>query len=466
MNYSPCLPVMVVALVFFLTDMVDCIGPSSGNQTRLSLLTYLLDTERYDSRVPPEYEKNVPTKITIRVHLLSFDSVSETRMDYSVELFLTQEWRDERLHFANQTDSKWLEVDSKMMNVVWVPDVYFRNEKSGSFHDVTVPNKFMHLYPGGRVVYSVRLSLTLNCRMKLAKYPLDTQVCPMLIQSYTYTTENVVFFWHPTKPMVFDDEMTPQTELPQFSIVANKTDTCETTKDSNEEPTFACIIAKFTLQRDIRYYIIQIYVPSILIVALSWVSFWLDLEAIPARVSLGVLTVLTLNTHGSTIQAALPKVSYIKAIDVWVVSCLIFVFAALLEFAYVNVLARRGDKELGMVQVLATSQLQRDPFQAGCSKNCPISCLSSGKFSPRLTRIFSTSGKAYNCKDVEASTTPANGVNGEMNRHIMLDGNSSSRARARRVDKISRVVFPSCFAFFNLVYWLFYVYGMDNKKND
>ncbi|XP_070197043.1 glycine receptor subunit alpha-2-like isoform X8 [Littorina saxatilis] len=453
MNYSPCLPVMVVALVFFLTDMVDCIGPSSGNQTRLSLLTYLLDTERYDSRVPPEYEKNVPTKITIRVHLLSFDSVSETRMDYSVELFLTQEWRDERLHFANQTDSKWLEVDSKMMNVVWVPDVYFRNEKSGSFHDVTVPNKFMHLYPGGRVVYSVRLSLTLNCRMKLAKYPLDTQVCPMLIQSYTYTTENVVFFWHPTKPMVFDDEMTPQTELPQFSIVANKTDTCETTKDSNEEPTFACIIAKFTLQRDIRYYIIQIYVPSILIVALSWVSFWLDLEAIPARVSLGVLTVLTLNTHGSTIQAALPKVSYIKAIDVWVVSCLIFVFAALLEFAYVNVLARRGDKELGMVQ-------------AGCSKNCPISCLSSGKFSPRLTRIFSTSGKAYNCKDVEASTTPANGVNGEMNRHIMLDGNSSSRARARRVDKISRVVFPSCFAFFNLVYWLFYVYGMDNKKND
>ncbi|XP_070197045.1 glycine receptor subunit alpha-2-like isoform X10 [Littorina saxatilis] len=440
MNYSPCLPVMVVALVFFLTDMVDCIGPSSGNQTRLSLLTYLLDTERYDSRVPPEYEKNVPTKITIRVHLLSFDSVSETRMDYSVELFLTQEWRDERLHFANQTDSKWLEVDSKMMNVVWVPDVYFRNEKSGSFHDVTVPNKFMHLYPGGRVVYSVRLSLTLNCRMKLAKYPLDTQVCPMLIQSYTYTTENVVFFWHPTKPMVFDDEMTPQTELPQFSIVANKTDTCETTKDSNEEPTFACIIAKFTLQRDIRYYIIQIYVPSILIVALSWVSFWLDLEAIPARVSLGVLTVLTLNTHGSTIQAALPKVSYIKAIDVWVVSCLIFVFAALLEFAYVNVLARRGDKELGMVQA------------NGCDP-------------PKMLVRKRENGSDEECQALNQNVVIRD-VNGEMNRHIMLDGNSSSRARARRVDKISRVVFPSCFAFFNLVYWLFYVYGMDNKKND
>jgi hypothetical protein len=62
------------------------------------------------------------------------------------------------------------------------------------------------------------------------------------------------------------------------------------------------------MKRDIRYYIIQVYVPSILIVALSWVSFWLDLDAIPARVSLGVLTALTLNTHGSSIQAQLPKV--------------------------------------------------------------------------------------------------------------------------------------------------------------
>jgi hypothetical protein len=76
--------------------------------------------------------------------------------------------------------------------------------------------------------------------------------------------------------------------------------------------TFACLLVVFTMKRDIRYYIIQVYVPSILIVALSWVSFWLDLDAIPARVSLGVLTALTLNTHGSSIQAQLPKVKLFK----------------------------------------------------------------------------------------------------------------------------------------------------------
>ena len=41
--------------------------------------------------------------------------------------------------------------------------------------------------------------------------------------------------------------------------------------------------ADFKLQRDIGYYVIQVYVPSVLIVILSWVSFWLNVEAIPAR---------------------------------------------------------------------------------------------------------------------------------------------------------------------------------------
>ena len=42
------------------------------------------------------------------------------------------------------------------------------------------------------------------------------------------------------------------------------------------------------------------------------------------------------------VNATLPRVSYIKAIDVWMMMCLIFCFTALLEYSFVNVAARNG----------------------------------------------------------------------------------------------------------------------------
>ncbi len=98
---------------------------------------------------------------------------------------------------------------------------------------------------------------------------------------------------------------------------------------------------RFVLRRDIGYFLIQVYMPSILIVILSWVAFWINIDAIPARVSLGLLTVLTMTTQSTGARGSLPRVSYIKAIDVWMSMCLIFVFASLLEFAVVNVISRK-----------------------------------------------------------------------------------------------------------------------------
>ena len=73
---------------------------------------------------------------------------------------------------------------------------------------------------------------------------------------------------------------------------------------------YACQYVEFHFEREIGYYIIQIYVPSIMIILLSWVSFWLDPLSVPARVSLGVLTVLTMQTQSGQIATDLPKVSH------------------------------------------------------------------------------------------------------------------------------------------------------------
>ncbi len=82
--------------------------------------------------------------------------------------------------------------------------------------------------------------------------------------------------------------------------------------------------------RSVGYYMLQIYIPSIMIVVMSWVSFWIDRSATTARVILAVASILTLTFLTYSTNAALPKVSYIKSIDFYLGVCLFFVFVSLL----------------------------------------------------------------------------------------------------------------------------------------
>lgn len=47
------------------------------------------------------------------------------------------------------------------------------------------------------------------------------------------------------------------------------------------------LILQFELRRNILYFILETYVPSTLLVMLSWVSFWITLDSVPARTCIG-----------------------------------------------------------------------------------------------------------------------------------------------------------------------------------
>ena len=57
---------------------------------------------------------------------------------------------------------------------------------------------------------------------------------------------------------------------------------------------FSIAGAHFLFERRIGYFLIRVYGPSILHVMLSWVSFWLSPDAVPGRVSLGIVPVFSL----------------------------------------------------------------------------------------------------------------------------------------------------------------------------
>ncbi|XP_055342352.1 gamma-aminobutyric acid receptor subunit beta-like [Paramacrobiotus metropolitanus] len=65
-------------------------------------------------------------------------------------------------------------------------------------------------------------------------------------------------------------------------------------------------------QRNFGYHLIQTYLPTVLIVTISWVSFFLEAGAVPVRVSLGITTFLTMITRNSGAKVGLQPGSYVK----------------------------------------------------------------------------------------------------------------------------------------------------------
>ena len=71
-------------------------------------------------------------------------------------------------------------------------------------------------------------------------------------------------------------------------------------------------MATVRLQRHLGYFVMHVYLPTVLVVVMSWLSFWIDAGATKARITIGVMSVLTMATQSSSVQNVLPRVSYVK----------------------------------------------------------------------------------------------------------------------------------------------------------
>ncbi|KAM3721755.1 Glutamate-gated chloride channel alpha [Dirofilaria immitis] len=305
----------------------------------------------YDWRVRPRGsnlswpDTGGPVLVPVNIYLRSISKIDDVNMEYSAQFTFREEWHDARLAYERLADENTqvppfvvlaASEQADLTQQIWMPDTFFQNEKEARRHLIDKPNVLIRIHPDGQILYSVRLSLVLSCPMSLEYYPLDRQTCLIDLASYAYTTDDIKYEWKLKNPIQQKEGL--RQSLPSFELQDVLTDYCTSKTNTGE---YSCLRTKMILRREFSYYLLQLYIPSFMLVIVSWVSFWLDKDSVPARVTLGVTTLLTMTTQSSGINAKLPPVSYTKAIDVWIGVCLAFIFGALLEFALVNYAARK-----------------------------------------------------------------------------------------------------------------------------
>ncbi|KAG7259529.1 LOW QUALITY PROTEIN: hypothetical protein CRUP_014871 [Coryphaenoides rupestris] len=258
-------------------------------------VTHILNSllHGYDNKLRPDIGVK-PTVIHTDMFVNSIGPVNAINMEYTIDIFFAQTWYDRRLKF-NST-MKVLRLNSNMVGKIWIPDTFFRNSKKADAHWITTPNRMLRIWNDGRILYTLRRLPPGGDRWKRSSVEVGD------IRSW---------------------------RLYQFSFVGLR-NTSEIVRTVSGD--YVVLTVFFDLSRRMGYFTIQTYIPCTLIVVLSWVSFWINKDAVPARTSLGITTVLTMTTLSTIARKSLPKVSYVTAMDLFVSVCFIFVFAALIEY--------------------------------------------------------------------------------------------------------------------------------------
>ncbi|CAG0922633.1 unnamed protein product, partial [Notodromas monacha] len=279
--------------------------------------------------------------VNVSVLLLSLSSPDESSLKYEVEFLLHLFWMDTRLAHNETTGHKYLNGIHHQQHV-WLPDIYFL--KHGDFKHPTEPVHIaLRIYGNGTIHYTARKHLVLSCEGDGDVFPFDDPLCIFSIESISYERDEMIFKW-------VNDTETQGTTLKKSKrlttlnayMVSNRTSECE--EQLTWRGNYSCLMVELVFTRDKSFYLSTVFIPGIILVTSSFITFWLEWSAAPARVVIGVTTLLTFFTTSNGFRTSLPVVARLGAMNVWDAVCMFFIYASLLEFVLVNYVGRKKPK--------------------------------------------------------------------------------------------------------------------------
>uniref|UniRef100_A0A7E5A0Y8 Neur_chan_LBD domain-containing protein n=1 Tax=Panagrellus redivivus TaxID=6233 RepID=A0A7E5A0Y8_PANRE len=338
------------------------LGKADKAATRI--LTEML--KNYDRNLVPSIQG-----VDVDVELL-IQKVSEINELYSsskMDILFSQIWHDPGLNFTAEEGANCLtnlSLSFRMVDSLWLPNVCLVNSKASSVHSSPTPNIFLAILPNGTVWMNYRVVVESPCHMDFTTFPMDRIVCSTIFESYSFNVGKVRLHWkRHGDPVAIIGEI----NLPDFRMTHYVHE-----KATFEYPagTWDQLNIKLYFRRSYGFYILQIYLPTYCMVLMSFISFWLDRKSLPARVTLGVSSLMALTLQYSNVARSLPKVSYVKGIDLFMFACVGYIFMSIVELAMVGALEKQIIRRCGIDSPNEDDAFPKRSFQRSFGDNKTI----------------------------------------------------------------------------------------------
>ncbi|XP_071514677.1 serotonin-gated chloride channel mod-1-like [Panulirus ornatus] len=288
----------------------------------------------------------------------------------SLDVRLTRRWRDGRLRFRNLRQDVNHNVVEDLVDL-WLPeltitgaddlvadlqqrkDVNFVDRQDSPVGDDDAELDEDHLYSGATndLVAVREWTVETLCHYDLSDYPFDTQRCPLSFLLAKYTSD--LFVVRIDRYGFSGNRRHHEYQLRHISVT-------NVTVGSYEGQGVI-----LTLRNQYIYYISAAYVPSALLLVISYLTYYFSMEDFQTRINVALTSLLVLATLFSELVGGLPKTSYLKLIDIWFLGCIAADFCMVVCLVLIHKQTREEEQRGGRRLLLFGHPGSMGPFKGG-----------------------------------------------------------------------------------------------------
>jgi hypothetical protein len=290
-----------------------------------------------DARAVTPPSENGPVDVTAGVYVIDISDISETDNTFQAEIDVIAFWNDPRLAFDAETEGTDRQVyigaaSERFRTRIWNAQGSAANAV-GRWESI---NQKITIFADGRIMTEIRLAAKLRAVLDFARFPFDTQVLPVHIESFAWNRDVVRI-----KPFPEQTGFDPSFQLAEWTVKDVSTTVTEITRPRDPVP-YSRLTCNITIDRKTGFYLWKIFLPLLVIVAISWVVFWMNREMLGRRAGVSVTGILTVIAYQFVVSEALPRVSYLTVLDKVLLLSTLTIAATLLESLIVEAVQSRG----------------------------------------------------------------------------------------------------------------------------